>query len=392
MKRSTHSLSWRLKLFSLLLGMFCFILSSCIAFLPRNEIPSATSAIEPPNESKDLKAVVKWSYQDKDRFGVEISIEDYPVPLGFHTSCPLTQLEVESAGKSLLLYKHPDQIDLDEFYAISAHNRWNCVLEKEDDGFADYLFSLTHFYKDTTLPDGADNFVDEVLPDLVEGFTLVADFGEVNAVTGSQAVITLPSKGIYKLPLRITPSTDNLTWFNFSSVTTNGISVQINRVALNPSAAWVNACLTYQDHHNWIPKAELENQGHTVYSVDFLPTYPPFPSDVYQSDQRCYSFSISINKPIDITVPFQVGISQVIIDNTNPGIVTAQECEFVKDTIEKSNSEIEIICWEYETHGEKQIWFQMVKHPSNMTAEEAYIYVEDYFRQTIYGPWLVQIP
>lgn len=348
------------------------------------ETPSGAPGSEPISVNGDLQVVVRWTYQDEDRFAVEISIEHYPLPQGFQTRCPLTQLEVKNAGRSLLLYRNPDQMSLDEFYTISGHNRWYCAMEREGDGFADYLFSLTHFYGD------------ETLPDLTKGSSLLVELGEVVA-GNSLSVTTLPAVGTFELPLEIKPTEKNLTWLNLGSLTNKEISVQINRVVVNPSFALLDACLEYQDHHFWRPIAAISYQGQKVYSTEFLPTFPTFPyypsdrASTLQSTRRCYSLIIPFDFPVDSLASFQIGIDQLQIVNTSPGVVTMQECEAVKETVEKSYTGLKIRCYEFETNGQPQHWFEVLSHPSDISAQEAYTLVESAFTQTIFGPWYAEI-
>lgn len=376
-------LSWGARFSGLILGVLCLAMAGYSPVSPVAETPSGAPGIEPISVNGDLQVVVRWTYQDEDRFAVEISIEHYPLPQGFQTICPLTQLEVRSAGENTLLYRNPEQSDLDEFYAITRHNRWYCTKRKEEDGFADYLFSLTHFYED------------EPIPDFGKDSSLLVELGSVIA-SNSLSVTTLPAVGAFEFPLEIKPGEKNLTWLNFASLADKGISVQINRVVVNPSFALLDACLEYPDHHFWRPIAAVSYQGQEVYSTEFLPTFPYFPyypSDrvSIESTRRCYSLIIPFDFPVDSLASFQIGIDQLQIVNTSPGVVTMQECEAVKATVEKSYMGLKIHCYEFESHGQLQHWFEVLSHPPDISAQEAYTLVESAFTQTIFGPWYAEI-
>ncbi len=280
----------------------------------------------------------------------------------------------------MILYLNPEQVSLDEFYTISRQNHWYCAQVGGGDGFADYLFSLTHFYGD----DPSLN--------LTQGAKLLVDLGEVIAAN-SISVITLPSAGSYELPLELRSGMPRLTWLNPGLLAASAVSVEINWVAMNPSVSWLNSCLEMQDHHFWKPRAALVYQGQETYSTEILPTYPyPFDRDTtLRSTRRCYSFSIPFTMLLDSPGPFKAGIDQVQIVNTDSGVVTTQDCATAKDTLEKSYPGLEIRCVTFQLRGESQNWFEVLSHPPAMSEQEAYTLVESAFIRTIAGPWFVKI-
>jgi hypothetical protein len=318
-------------------------------------------------------------------------VKNYPLPQEATLQCPLTRIDLENGGKSYLLYRNPDQISLDEFYKIKSHNNWYCEIKRHQNGFADFLFSLTHFTEDHSLPDGTNNYKNDPLPELFDTTNVLIELGQVKALIGSQAVIVLPPQSSFLLNVKNAEIDEKLTWQKSQKIVGDGITIQLTRVAMNPSVSWLNACITIPDNHNWIPQAKLESVGNFAYSTDYLPTYPAYPSTPFQSNQRCFTFTIPYSNSVDSPPPvFQIGINQVIIDNTNPGQVEMKDCEAVGREIGELKS-IQINCWKFETNGQPQHWFQVVSYPDNMTYQEAYDIVETAFTNTIVGPWMLSI-
>ena len=70
------------------------------------------------------------------------------------------------------------------FYKIKSHNNWHCAIKRHQGGFADYLFSLTHFNEDRSLPDGTNYFQNDPLPELFDSSVILIELGQVNALFG----------------------------------------------------------------------------------------------------------------------------------------------------------------------------------------------------------------
>ncbi len=366
----------------------CFVATGCnYHWVKDPTIENISTSVNNGN----IDVEINWAYRDGDRLGLEILVKNYPLPQEATLKCPLTRIDLENGGKSYLLYKNPDQISLDEFYKIKSHSDWYCEIKRHQNGFADFLFSVTHFTEDRSLPDGTNYYKNAPLPELFDTTDVLIELGQVKALIGSQAVIVLPPQGSFLLNEINAEIDEKLTWQKSQKIVGEGIFIQLNRIAMNPSVSWLNACITILDNHNWIPQAKLESTGIFAYSKDYLLTYPAYPSTPFQSDQRCFTFTIPYSNSVDFPLPvFQIGINQVIIDNTNPGQVDVQDCEAVRREIEELKS-IQIKCWKYETAGQPQHWFQVVCYPNNMTSQEAYDMVKTAFTKTIVGPWMLPI-
>lgn len=361
-------------------GILCLVMAGCIPSSSPDETPSETINLNPSPASENVQVEVRWTYQDEYRFAVEISIENYPIPQGFQTRCPLTQLEVKNERKDLLLYRNPEQINLDEFYALSQKSNWYCSSQRTGNGSVDYVFSLSYFY--TT---------NESVFDFSEDWVLSLELGEVFA-TNSTSVIALPDLGTFQLPIEIKAGEKRLTWLSSSKITDKGITAQIERVAVSPSFTLMDACLEYQDHHFWSPRARLVYQDQSAYSTEWLPTYPyPFDRDTtLGSTRRCYTFFIPFIFPFDSLSNFHIGIDQVQIMN-NAGTIKRAECEAIKASMEKLYPSLQIECNTFEINGETQNWFQIHSRPDNFSEEKAYKLVESAFQQSVTGLWEIEI-
>lgn len=370
---------WSVRFQVLICVFICLCLTACIP----NPTNAVMPSVRPTPASGGPKLEIKWTYRDARRFALELLVTHYPLPQGFQTICPLTQLRIINGNtrKILLLYQNPEQINLDDFYAITQHSRWYCKKQAESNGFADYLFSLTYYYDDDTNINWDYNY------------SLSVELGAVIA-TNSLSAITLPEIGTFGFPLAVKAGGKNLTWLPSVNLTSKGILVEINRVAVNPSFTLLDACLEYQDHHFWRPIAAILYQGREEFSTELLPTFPSYPTNrasILQSTRRCYSLIIPFAFRVDSSTPFQIGINQVQIINSDPEVVTLQECDAVKNRLENAYSGLKIRCYEFETHGQVQHWFEIISRPSETSTQEAYDLVESAFTQVITGPWYIEI-
>jgi len=171
-------------------GMFCLAGAACSSLSPVRETVSGSPVGVSSPAREGLQVQIEWTYQDQDRFAMEVSIQHYPVPQGFQLRCPLTQLEIQGVGNNLLLYRNPDQIELNEFYALAQNNDWYCSKQAGGNGFADYLFSLSHSYQAG------------LAPKLNGPLSLSLELGEVRAAN-SVSAMTLPACGYLQHPIAI---------------------------------------------------------------------------------------------------------------------------------------------------------------------------------------------
>jgi len=338
---------------------------------------------EPPASSgTDLSVEVEWTYHDEERLGVEIAVTNYPLPEGYQLGCPFTQIDlVIDLEETRLLYLNETQIDLDEYYALVPQSRWLCQQQGESAGTADYHLSLTHTY------------APEAALDWDETPQLNVTLGEITAYSEMEEII-LPSQGTFEFPLALETAGIPLTWSPETKLTGETLDVEINRVTINRSLATLDVCVIMEDQHSWQPQAALLVGDQEMEAREYLLTVPlnaPDRDTVLNSTRRCFSFLFPSDSPMDALEDFQIGVTEVVIDNANPGVVTMAECEAVKNQVEADHPGLEIRCYEFETRGQSQIWFEVLAHPEEISDSEAYTLVESAFKQTLLGPWLVDL-
>ena len=344
-----------------------------IAATPTNTLP----------DDGELRVGLTWAYHDEERLGVEIAVSNYPVPEGYHLECPFTQVDLAvGPEETRLLYQNETQISLDDFYALVPQSRWHCRQTAEGPGTVDYRLSLTHTYAPAAAPawDGPP--------------ALNVTLGEVTAYQMGEEEITLPGQGTFEFPLALAPAEQTLTWQPEAAFEAGELTVELNRVSVNRSTAVLEACVTLDDHHSWQPEAAILYQGQELLATEYVLTEPLNPSDgatVLESTHRCFSFLFLSDSPLDALEDFQIGISQVVVDNTNPGTVTQADCETAKSQVEAEHPGLEIRCYETEIRGQQQHWFEIVALPEGIAQEEAYEWVVAAFRRTIPGPWLTTL-
>lgn len=323
-----------------------------------------------------------WAYRDDERLGVEIAVINYPVPEGYQLACPFTQVDLAvSPEETRLLYQNEAEISLDDFYALVPQSRWHCQKLTEEAGTVDYRLSLTHTYASAAAPAWD------------EPPTLNVMLGEVTAYQMGEE-IELPGQGAFEFPLALEPAEQTLTWRPEAVFEAGELTVELNRVSVNRSMAVLEACVSLDDHHSWQPAATILHQAQELLATEYVLTEPLNPSDgatVLESTHRCFSFLFSSDYPLDSMNAFQIGITQVVVDNANPGTVTQADCEAVKADVEAAHPGLEIRCYEMETRGQQQHWFEVLTLPEGVAQEEAYGWVEDAFRRSIPGPWLVDL-
>lgn len=330
----------------------------------------------------EFSVAITWAYRDEQRLGVEIAVDNYPVPEGYQLGCPFTQVDLAvSPEDTRLLFQNETQVSLDDYYALVPQSRWYCQQLDESPGTVDYLLSLTHTYAPAAAP--AWN----------EPPALNVALGEVTAYQMGEEMV-LPGQGTFEFTMAFEPAGQTLTWRPETVFEADALTVELNRVSVNRSIAVLEACVTLDDHHSWQPEAAILHQEQELLATEYVLTEPlnaPDRDTVLENTHRCFSFLFVSDFPLDSMGAFQIGITQVVVDNTDPGTVTQADCEAVKVQVEAEHPGLEIRCYETEIRGQQQHWFEVLARPEGITQEEAYGWVEAAFRRTLPGPWLVDL-
>jgi len=366
-----------------LLAFLCWTLSACRVpeqqpappSLPFPSTPVLTSTPSFP------QPILLWSYADSRRLGLELLLRNYPLPPGFETLCPFTAVDLVQGEQAYPLYRNPEQISLDEFYDRTRHFRWYCFQEQRRNADADYRLSLTFF-------------PDETAPLASEGFgNLRIALGQVTA-TNQVSAITLPDQGEFSLPFAWVASDSHLTWESQPALQAKGFIVTLQRLFVNPSVSWLDACLTYADHHSWEPVAHLEINGHSARSLTWwllTPFNPPDAETILQSTSRCFAFTIPFHLPGEEWEKLQVGVEQVRIERDDSLTLTDSECRTAAETVMRQIKETHIQCIEFERNGKRHHWFEIVAYPGERSREEIYQAMLSLLSKSIVGNWYWQL-
>ncbi len=362
-----------------LLASLCWTLSACrVPERPSSPdaLPSSSASVLTSTPSF-LQPILIWNYTDSRRLGLELLLPNYPLPPGFETLCPFTAVDLVQGEKLYPLYRNPEQISLDEFYELTRHLRWYCSQEQRQEDHADYRLSLTFFF-------------DETASMASEGFgNLRVALGQVIA-TNQVSAITLLDRGEFSLPFSWTVSDSHLTWENQPALQAKGFIVTLQRLFVNPSVSWLDACLTYADHHFWEPVARLEINGHSARSLTWwllTPFNPPDRATIQQSTHRCFAFTIPFNLPDEAWEELQIGIEQVRIDRDDSLTLTESECQMAAEAVMRQVKDTHIRCIEFERNGERHHWFEVVSYPDNRSREEIYQAMVSMLNESIVGNW-----
>lgn len=326
-----------------------------------------------------LSAVIRVedAFADDVRLSFELKVSDYPLPTGLDLSCPITEINlVTNFGQSSRIYRHPDQITLEEYYDLTKNSRWVCEKDAVRPGSADYTFSLIYFYDPASLHPEQGNY------------TLHVDLDEVLA-SNAAGTKTLPKIGSYDFLLDF-PKRDGLTWTEPKELSDFRTRVELTRVVVNPSFTLLDTCIQMRDNHFWRPMARLSNAEKDYFSSTYQVLSPyPFDRDTTLSSQkRCFSFSIPFQVPKNGPGQFSVGIDHITIDNSSTSDLRLKDCEMVRVNLERLHPGLRLLCTEFETRGQVQHWFVIRSTPPDMNHDEAYALVSSSFTWSVNGPWL----
>lgn len=370
---------WRVRLAGLI---FC-LLTACTRSLPPAAVAENHSSATA--EMASITAVrphleILWTYKDAYRLGIEVAIKDYPVPEGYQLACPVTKLDFIGGQQVFSVYSNEDEY----FNTLILYNRWYCVQSGEGKSGKDYIFSLVHFWEDAPEPE-----VDAMTVTL--GEVIASEFDPQ-----PDTFLHLPAQGAFSAPVQFEAEGEHpWTWTPSETVTENGIQVTIERVAVQPSFTMLDACVTYDNHHMWRPRASLVVAEKSAISTDGFPYDPPPPADAHTllgSTHRCYTFALPFDFPLEGEHPLTIGLDQIRIDGSSAGEITEQECEKVKKKLETTYPGMQSRCYQSEIRGEPQHWLQVLTPPPGVSAAEAYTLVNSAFIRDIPGDWRITIP
>ena len=322
---------------------------------------------------------LRWFYTDAYRVGIELNvIRD--LPAGFHLGlpgCAVSKVVLQEGQRQFLLYRFPQdgQAWLDMWW----HTRWSC--RRLEDG--SFLVSLAAF-----LPNGTS------LPLTGEKATLTVTLGSLPIASddGNSPPRAIPAAGTFHFQVTLQPPPLSLTWEKTNTQSRSGVQATLESVARNPSATWLDACITYPDHHFWKVTGMMQTPSAKI-KADGVPLAP---GQDWQggakalASHRCFTFPFvhAPYGPIQSNTRFRIGIEQLRIDNINPALVTARECEKARQAVMQAVPGLQVECTTTTIQGETQRWFQIVARSKDMTSDKAEQLMINALSRDIVGPWM----
>ncbi len=258
---------------------------------------------------------LRWFYADKYRIGVELNVRRQ-VPSGFHIGlpgCAVSEITLADAHHHRVLFRFPK--DGQEWNGMWWQTRWSC--RRLEGG--SFLVSIAAFSQESA-----------AWPLEHQRGTLTVALGSlpIASDSGNSPPRALPAAGTFQFQVVLQPPPFLLTWEKGSTLSRAGVEVTLERVARNPSAAWMDACITYPDHHFWkvtgamqTPTFQTEAEG-----VPLAPAKDWSNSAKALASHRCFTlpFTLAPYGPIAPGAHFRIGIERLRINNINPAWVTAR--------------------------------------------------------------------
>lgn len=366
---------------------FAFLILLCLiaghSWLELQNTPTSLLGSSDPDidaEGVTPRVEIQWMYEDEHRLALELVVNDYTLPDGFSIACPVTHIEFEGIGDEIYpVYISADLTTLEDFYDVTQNSRWFCTKNARQNSNGSYKFSFMYFYNK---PNQTMRKYSQVKIEL----------GKVYATNDATQVI-LSSRGKYSFTLMPDSEKQKLTWVTPTRLTDDNVTVQIERTAVNPSFASLDACIEYHDRHYWRPRAGLIYDGQIIYSVEYMPTYP-FPYDLdttINSYRRCYAFTIPYIFPVKALKTLEIGVSDFDILLNDSNIMSMDECNDVKGKLSFLHPNIKIRCFSFELHNREQTWYEITEFPKLMPREKVYEILEKMFVHTKSGPWYINV-
>lgn len=381
-----------------LLGAALWAIAGCtrppvLSSPPRAVAASPTAPALPPVR-------VTWAYWDASRVAMTLQVHR-EIPAGYHLSfpgCPVTEVQLQSGGNVITLYRHPDTER--EWLAFLQRVRWNC----RPLGKGDYIVSLTYLLPRTArTPPPTDNAalvtvsLGALLVDANDGgiplslpsqgdLSLAVDFPPPDVALSWTGPVTLRENHSLEPPV----VEAGLSWTEPVTLRENGATVTLRSVFVNPSVTWLDACITYPDQHTWQPEAFIRAGGWFTPAAlaQGMPVGPADASDMsdWATSPRCYTFALPFVFPEWAGAEVSVGVARFRIV-PDAGTLREEECETARRKMEAEYPGLEIRCRTYEIRGEVQHWFDVVALPPDLSPAEARRRMEEALQTEITGPW-----
>lgn len=210
-----------------------------------------------------------------------------------------------------------------------------------------------------------------------------------------------PQKGEPFIFNLVVPVTSGLTIKPNQTMSNNGITIRLDRVAVNPTLTDVFMCLFYDDNHEWYPDFTLE-KGEDTFEVDldnstrtdvahkYFPTYMS-----HFTPERCSRYSFNVPSP-EI---YQGGLTQNMIFTLHSMTINVLDAATQQDyynalkTVQRVYPDL---VFTVDIHDDDPqgygYGFHVDQIPEGMDYATAQQIAEDAFKTAVPGPISFEIP
>jgi hypothetical protein len=320
-----------------------------------------------------ISVTLTWAYADSVRIGLEYRISGLDTPEGFQLYCPVSMVTMKDDtghvyDKYVWLSQSPETENL-TFHCQKVGN--------------DFIVTQNYY----GVPSNIKKSVGLTFDIYLGGFDLYSKDGT--------KTVRLPDTGPLEFNYSV-PITGSLTLDPGQTTSKNGVTVKLNRLAINPTFTNVYLCISYDNNKGWYPDLNLTWDGLTIKPGDST----TFRTDVYQqtfptylsqfTSERCFRYSFFF--------PYQTAeinhTTRKIVVSMNSMTINAMDAATQNDCLEALKAvqqkypELDFNC-DINNSDPSAYGFiiRIIKAPAGMNESLAQKIAEDAFKKVVAGPW-----
>lgn len=342
---------------------------------PSNPALPDQQSIAPIVTHDGISIAVTWAYADSARIGLEYRIRGVEIPEGFHLYCPVSAVTLkDDTGKEYEKYSWPPAERPSENFEIQCRQAEN---ENE------YIITQSYY----SAPANNSRSL---------GLTLSIDLGGFDIYTKNGAMQEYPKMGPFTFHLDV-PITGSLTLNPNLTQSKNGMTVTLNRLAINPTLTDAYLCISYDNHKSWYPEMTLTWEGKT-YQADgtawarmdvYHKTFTTYMSQF--TTERCYRYSFFLPYQANPSGPaprqMVVSLNRMTINAMDA--LSQEECSASLQEVQRSYPRLDFSCNinVHDPQGFGPAGISINKVPPGMDQSTAYKIAEDSFKSIVEGPF-----
>ncbi len=325
-----------------------------------------------------VSIAVTWVYADSARVGIEYRIQGIKVPDGYHLYCPVSAASLkDDAGKEYEKYIWPPAEGPSENFEIQCRQTEN----------GDEYIVTQNYYGVTA---GHNQSL---------GLTLSIDLGGFGIYTKNGVMKEFPANGPFVFHFDV-PIIGSLTLDSKITQSKNGMTVTLNRLAINPTLTNAYLCISYDNHKGWYPDITLTWEG-KIYQADetatarmdvYHKTFPTFMSQF--TTERCYRYSFFVPYQINPSVPSSQQMSITINKMTINAMdaLSQDDCAATRKKVQRSYPELNFSC-NIDTSDPQGLaaGLNIDNLPLGMDRSTAYGIIEEDFKSIVEGPFIFTV-